>query len=110
MMVGDVDKVSTYSQLTNQVVFMTHDESAQCFQIEQDGEIAYLKYEIYLDSENAEQVIDFKSTFVPPGLRGKGIAEQLVRAGLSWAKEQDYQIVASCWYVEKFLKMPKNRV
>ncbi|EAQ63462.1 hypothetical protein MED121_08131 [Marinomonas sp. MED121] len=110
MMVGDVDKVSTYSQLTNQVVFMTHDESAKCFQIEQDGEIAYLKYEIYLDSENAEQVIDFKSTFVPQALRGKGIAEQMVRTGLAWAKQENFKIVASCWYVEKFLKMPKKRV
>ncbi|QYJ78945.1 GNAT family N-acetyltransferase [Shewanella acanthi] len=48
--------------------------------------------------------IDFCRTFVPNELRGKGLAERLVRHGLKWAKEQQYQIVASCWYVQKFLK------
>jgi predicted GNAT family acetyltransferase len=48
--------------------------------------------------------IDFTHTYVPESLRGRGIAEQLVRAGLAWAREQDYQIEASCWYVDKFLK------
>lgn len=47
--------------------------------------------------------IDFTHTYVPESLRGRGIAEQLVRAGLAWAREQDYQIEASCWYVDKFL-------
>lgn len=83
---------------------MKHDEIAQCFEIDIKGEIAYLNYEIYQNAENSKQVIDFKSTFVPTSLRGKGIAEQLVRTGLRWAKEQGYQIEASCWYVEKFLK------
>lgn len=83
---------------------MTHDIAAQCFQIEQDGKLAYLKYELYSKIGKSEQVIDFKSTFVPNELRGKGIAEQLVRAGLSWAKDQGYKIETSCWYVEKFLR------
>lgn len=48
--------------------------------------------------------IDFTHTYVPESLRGRGIAEQLVRAGLAWARDHDYQIVASCWYVDKFLK------
>jgi len=83
---------------------MKHDEIAQCFEIDSDGEIAYLQYEMYKNAKSEQQVVDFKSTFVPAGLRGKGIAEQLVRTGLGWAKEQGYQIEASCWYVEKFLK------
>ncbi|MGB0942140.1 MAG: GNAT family N-acetyltransferase [Marinomonas sp.] len=99
-----MDKVSTYSQPIKKAIFMQHDEQAQCFRIEQDGEIALLEYVFLDDPANLKQVIDFKSTFVPPALRGKGIAEQLVRAGLSWAKAQDYQITATCWYVEKFLK------
>jgi uncharacterized protein len=51
----------------------------------------------------SETRIDFTHTFVPTTLRGKGFAEQLVRAGLAWAKEQEYEILASCWYVQKFL-------
>ncbi|MCL2912646.1 N-acetyltransferase [Shewanella corallii] len=48
--------------------------------------------------------VDFCRTFVPPELRGKGVAEKLVRAGLTWAKAQQLNISASCWYVQKFLK------
>lgn len=48
-------------------------------------------------------VIDFTHTYVPFVLRGQGLAELLVAEGLAWAKEQDYQIEASCWYVNKFL-------
>ncbi|MGL4641014.1 MAG: GNAT family N-acetyltransferase, partial [Shewanella sp.] len=31
-------------------------------------------------------------------------AERLVRHGLKWAKAQNVEIQASCWYVQKFLK------
>lgn len=48
--------------------------------------------------------VDFCSTYVPPAARGKGIAEALVRAGLAWAKAEELEITASCWYVAKFLR------
>lgn len=47
--------------------------------------------------------IDFNHTFVPDALRGRGVAEKLVRQALSWARQEGYQIEASCWYVRKFL-------
>lgn len=50
------------------------------------------------------EAIDFTYTFVPPRLRGRGIAEKLVRSGLAWAGEQGYEIRASCWYVRRFLR------
>ncbi|MCK8045032.1 N-acetyltransferase [Shewanella sp. 1CM18E] len=67
------------------------------FVINLDGAQAVLAYELYDDSCN------FNNTYVPPELRGKGLAEKLVRHGLQWAKAADYKIEASCWYVEKFL-------
>ncbi|MDF3125018.1 GNAT family N-acetyltransferase [Rheinheimera sp. 1928-s] len=48
--------------------------------------------------------INFYRTYVPESARGKGLARQLVEAGLSWAKKQGYQIEASCSYVQPFLK------
>jgi predicted GNAT family acetyltransferase len=48
--------------------------------------------------------INFTYTFVPPSLRGHGIAEKLVRTGLAWAREQGFEIEASCWYVQRFLR------
>jgi predicted GNAT family acetyltransferase len=52
----------------------------------------------------ADQSVDFSRTFVPDEFRGKGLAEKLVRHGLAWAKQQQYSIQASCWYVDKFLR------
>lgn len=59
--------------------------------------------ECVLDYQLQGNRIDFNHTHVPFRLRGKGLAEILVAAGLKWAKEQGYDIQASCWYVEKFL-------
>ena len=53
-------------------------------------------------------VIDFKRTFVPESMRGQGIAETLVRPGLRWAREQDYEMTASCWYVKRILEKRKR--
>lgn len=48
--------------------------------------------------------INFTYTFVPEALRGQGIAEKLVHTGLAWAREQGFEIEASCWYVRRFLR------
>ena len=52
-----------------------------------------------------ESVADYRrsSGKVDFNLRGRGIAEKLVREALSWARAEDLQIEASCWYVRRFL-------
>lgn len=75
-----------------------HQEDREQFVIVLDNEPAILKYRV-----SADNVIDFCQTYVPNEARGKGIAEKLVRKGLAWAKEQGYEIKASCWYVDRFL-------
>jgi uncharacterized protein len=75
-----------------------HLESERKFVILIDGAQAQLEYQI------SGSVINFNSTFVPSALRGKGVAEHLVRHGLAWATAQNLQIQASCSYVQKFLK------
>ncbi len=67
------------------------------------GSEAVLHYRL----SNVQQgvvAIDFNSTFVPPEFRGKGLAEKLVRTGIKWAKEQGYELHASCWYAAKFIR------
>jgi len=58
---------------------------------------ASLSYDLFDDQ------INFTHTFVPTELRGKGLAEKLVRHGLNWANSEKLIIEASCWYVQKFL-------
>lgn len=72
------------------------------FVVEQEGEESILHYALF-DSAG-KPAIDFNSTYVPPQLRGKGIAEKLVRTGIAWAKEQGYELHASCWYAAKFIR------
>ncbi|MGS0676224.1 GNAT family N-acetyltransferase [Shewanella sp. 0m-4] len=75
------------------------------FVINLDGAQAVLAYELFDNSsaDSPARRCNFNNTYVPPELRGKGLAEKLVRNGLRWAKSQGFEIEASCWYVQKFL-------
>lgn len=75
-----------------------HHPQAQKFTVEEQGQEAVLQYRLSPGN------IDFTRTYVPEHLRGKGLAESLVRHGLKWAREQGYDIHASCWYVGKFIR------
>ena len=79
-----------------------HRRDEQRFVISHEGAEAILAYRLFTHDDRA--AIDFNSTFVPPEFRGKGFAEALVRAGIAWAKEQGYELNASCWYAAKFIR------
>jgi len=76
-----------------------HDIEQQRFVLHLDGGEAVLEYRLLPGNG-----IDFSHTYVPPALRGRGIAEKLVRTGLSWARAQEYEIQASCWFVQRFIR------
>jgi predicted GNAT family acetyltransferase len=78
-----------------------HQKDLHRFVLAQDGYECLLEYR--LSGADDRQSVDFIHTYVPFQLRGKKLAEQLVDAGLLWAKAQGYQIDASCSYVKKFL-------
>ena len=74
-----------------------HETEKSRFVIEQDDKECVLDYVLKGDSVN------FTHTDVPFRLRGKGLAEELVKGGLQWANDNSLNITASCWYVKKFL-------
>lgn len=76
-----------------------HDESDLRFYANVEGDEAELTYTYPEDG-----VMDFDHTFVPEKGRGKGIANQLVEAGLTFAKKQNYKAIASCPVVEAYVK------
>ena len=49
-------------------------------------------------------VIEFKSTLVPPHLRGQGLGTQLVRQGLDWARSEGYKVVPLCPFTAQFIE------
>ena len=46
----------------------------------------------------------FTHTYVPEAMRGKGVAEKLVRAGLADARAHGRHVVPECSYVATFIK------
>ena len=63
-----------------------------------DGLLSVCEYEVVDDK------VVFTHTLVPPELRGRGIAEQLVRAALADARTAGRKVVPACSYVEVFIK------
>jgi uncharacterized protein len=57
-----------------------------------------------LYGEFAEDVLDLQHTEVPPSGRGKGIGDALVRAALAFARERGARVMATCPYVQAWLR------
>lgn len=75
-----------------------HLPAADRFEIEVEGHRSVVTY------ERSGQVITFTHTFVPPELRGRGLAEQLVRVALDYARTEKLQVVPACSYVARFIE------
>ncbi|MGF1772585.1 N-acetyltransferase [Vibrio wakamikoensis] len=74
-----------------------HQQERQRFVVAKDGHESVLEYKLNGNS------INFTRTYVPEVFRGQGIAKQLVDKGLEWARAEQFDIEADCWYVAKFL-------
>lgn len=79
-----------------------HNAAAHRYEIDIDGHHAVADYE--LDGER--QV--FTHTYVPPELRGKGLAEKLVRRALEDARSEGRKVVPACSYVAVFIERNKE--
>lgn len=76
-----------------------HDETARRFAADVDRGEAVVDYEL-IDGDT----LDLRRTFVSEELRGEGLAAQVVRHALDWARDHDKKIVATCPYVARFLE------
>jgi predicted GNAT family acetyltransferase len=77
---------------------ITHDEKNHKFYCTIEGKEAYLRY--FMKDANT---IDFRSTYVPNELRGKGIAALIVEKALSFAQEKNLTVIPTCSYVHTFI-------
>ena len=75
-----------------------HDEKDHKFYLIIDGQESHLTYHM-----TAEEVINFNHTYVPPSLRGQGLAAELVKYGLEFAKQKNYKVIPSCSYVSTYI-------
>ena len=79
-------------------VAVTHNAAAHRYEAVVDGHLSICEYE----SEGSRLV--FTHTVVPPELRGRGIAEALVRAALADARAAGRKVVPACSYVARFME------
>ncbi len=76
-----------------------HEPEAQRFAIELANGTGVIRYR-----ELAGRVLDLNHTFVPPGLRGSGIASRLTEHALRYAREHGYRVIPSCPFVAAYIE------
>ncbi len=76
---------------------VTHNSGARRYEAVVEGHLSVCEYEL------AEGRMIFTHTVVPPELRGRGMAEALVRAALADARAAGRQVVPQCSYVARFI-------
>jgi uncharacterized protein len=76
---------------------VTHHPDRSRFETDHDDP-AYLEYE-----ERDEATLDLQHTIVPPHLEGKGIASDLVKSALEFARSNGLRVIPTCSYVRSWL-------
>jgi predicted GNAT family acetyltransferase len=70
--------------------------------VDGDAELLYAPF--------GDDVIDLQHTEVPPSGQGHGAGDALVRAALAYAREQGLRVMATCPYVQAWLRRhPEER-
>ena len=81
---------------------VTHNEQENRFETLVLGQLAVCEYQM-----QGERMI-FTHTYVPPELRGRNIAQKLVRAALEFAKAKRFRVVPACSYVAAFIERERE--
>jgi len=67
------------------------------FEMERDGSIAYIEYAL------SPGVLELIHTEVPESMRGTGVASELTRSALEWARENKLKVDVVCPSVAGYL-------
>lgn len=79
-----------------------HDLANHRFQARIQGHLALLDYQIKALKRQKRMVITH--TEVPEPIAGRGIAGELTRIALRYAREHKYKVVPACAYAEAFMQ------
>jgi predicted GNAT family acetyltransferase len=82
-----------------------HDPAGSRFFVRFDDGDAQLIYAPFSDD-----ILELQHTEVPPSAEGRGVADALVRAALQYARAQQMRVIATCPYVQAWLRRhPEER-
>ncbi|HXN10234.1 MAG TPA: GNAT family N-acetyltransferase [Steroidobacteraceae bacterium] len=80
-------------------IAVQHDPDAREFFADIDGERPILQYHL------AGTQMSIVHTGVPPALANRGIAAELTRTALEYARAQGWKVVPACSYAAAYLRM-----
>ncbi|HKO02521.1 MAG TPA: GNAT family N-acetyltransferase [Thermoanaerobaculia bacterium] len=84
--------------MNHKALNVTHNEAAKQFEVTVDGHVALAAY----DMEDGRIV--FTHTEVPPELSGRGIANQLAKSALEYARAEKLTVVPQCAFIASWIK------
>lgn len=70
----------------------------EMFFVRVPGGVAFLKYK-----KPSEHLIEYFETYVPSSSRKRGVAGELVKHGLEYAKSRNLEVYPTCPFVKKFI-------
>lgn len=79
---------------------VSHDLAAHRFTARVQGQVALLDYQL-----KRQRRMVITHTEVPEAIGGRGIAAELTRVALRWAREKKYKVVPACAYAEAFFEV-----
>lgn len=77
---------------------VVRNETASRFEATVDGQLCIADYRLQ------RGVMVMPHTVVPPALQGRGIAAELVRAALEWARAEGLKVEPLCSYVALYMR------
>ena len=96
--VSTAEPASTQHPHPAEQLTVTHRPDRSRYEASQDGRVV-----AYADYEVRGSIVVMPHTLTIPSLRGNGYAGQVVRFALDDIRAAGRKVVASCWYVAKFI-------
>jgi predicted GNAT family acetyltransferase len=95
-----IASIKEHGPVNNQLddIKIEHNTSAQQYEARIDRHLAVAEYSI------SGNTITFTHTFVPPVLRGRGIASRLIQAALEEARSEELRVVPLCSFVAGYIR------
>ena len=78
-----------------------HEEEKSRFLIE-DKDLS--RNQAFLEYNVLDNILDLTHTFVPPAMRGRGLAGILVKTSLQYAVKRKLGVRLTCWFTADYVK------
>lgn len=85
------------------IMEVIHDKEQQIFYIIYEDKESYVRY-----TRSGKETLNILRTYVPPEQRNNGMAAQLAKAALDYAKENNLKVIPTCSYIDYYIDRNKE--